>query len=948
METFLAEVAQKLRANHPNDLDQVTVVFNNRRSGLFLRRQFAAIADKPFFLPNIMGIDELIAQLGGLRIVPNEFLLFELFHIHCAIGGENRKFPTFEEFISFGDMMLADFSEIDLYCVDAEQLFSNLHELKSIGEWDVETGELTEFQKRYLEFYKSLYKYYDTLRQRLFSQGKAFGGMAYRYVAENIESLATQGPKNKIYFVGFNALSASESLIIRHYVRMGMGELITDGDAYYFNNKDQEAGHFLRKHKEEGFPTNYEYTDHFANSQKQVTIVSCPENVLQCKYAGQLLADQVRNNPDNPIEQTAIVLADESLLMPTLNALPPEIKTANITMGYPFQSTAVNSLIDKLFSLHQRRKQELFYHQDILDILSDHGIANILGISNIHARLTSQLSQQHIIYASADEIGSLCQKMGGDASSIAYVFSTAAPTPDEFLAIVSQLVKQLYAAKVYDHDPKEREALACLWEIVQHFQELQSEYHFVDNLNVLNKIYTRLAKRRSVAFYGEPLKGLQILGVLETRNLDFKRVILVSANEGTIPSGRTNNTLIPYNLKVAFGIPTFHDKDAVYAYNFYRLLQRADQIHLLYSTDSESMGKGSPSRFILQVRRELAMAYPNNIILHEQVLSAPNNAYDVSTIISHPKTEPIIHRISEISSKGFSPSALNKYRNCPLRYYYENVLGVKESDAVSEDLERNELGSYIHAVLERIYTQGKGTPLSADTIQQSLDHIDELLNQVLEQQFHHGRSHLGRNHYLESVAKVQITKFLKTELEQLKHGIPITILGLEEELSHQITLTINGHPYRATIAGIADRIDRWKEIIRIIDYKSGHVEKKDLDVKSAEPEWDKVPDKWFQVMLYTWLYQADHHTDTPHLAGIYPLGHLGAEFMPAFWEKEQFLTPQHLDTFEQMLFQLVSDILNPEIPFVASYNPKKLNCKYCPFLETCQSQTSAGSPAPDC
>lgn len=943
METFLAEVAQTLRANHPNDLDQVTVVFNNRRSGLFLRRQFASMEGKPFFLPRIIGIDELISELSNLEIVPNEFLLFELFHIHCAIGGENRKFATFEEFISFGDMMLADFSEIDLYCVDARSLFSNLHELKAIGEWDVESGQLTEFQKRYLEFYHSLYHYYDMLHQRLLTKGKAFSGMAYRYVAENIQALSPKGPNHKVYFVGFNALSTSENIIIRHYIQAGIGQLITDGDTYYFNDQNQEAGHFLRKHQSEGFPALFEYQDHFANSHKQVTIVSCPENVLQCKYAGKLLAEQVRNNPDNPIEKTAIVLADESLLMPTLNALPPEIKTANITMGYPFRSTTVNSLVVKLFSLHQRRRKELFYHQDIIDILTDNGICKTLGITNIHSKLMRQMAQSHIIYASADEIAEICQQIGCNLNKIKFLFSDNEPTPDEFLCMMEQLVKLFYADKVYANDKKEQEALACLWEIVRHFQDLQDEYHFVENLNVLSKIYTRLAQRRSVAFYGEPLKGLQILGVLETRNLDFKRIILVSANEGTIPSGRTNNTLIPYNLKVAFGIPTFHDKDAVYAYNFYRLLQRADDIHILYSTESDSMGKGSPSRFVLQVRRELALRYPNNISLQEQVLSATNNPSVVATTLERRKDESIIHKISEISSKGFSPSALNKYRNCPLKYYYENVLGIQESDAVSEDLERNELGSYIHAVLENIYSQDKGKPVSAEMLQQSLDNIETLLGQVLEQQFNHGRSHIGCNHYLESVAKMQITKFLKTEIEQLKQGIPITIIGLEEKLAHQLNIEIDGQPYRATIAGIADRIDKWKETIRIIDYKSGKVNSRDLMVKDAEPDWAKVPDKWFQVMLYTWLFQHTHHTDTPHLAGIYPLGHLGAEFMPAQWEKDTFLTAEHLSSFEKMLQHLVGEILNPKISFYPNFNPKNSTCQYCTFLETCQSQTNTSA-----
>lgn len=940
METFLAEVARTLREKHPNDLDKVTVVFNNRRSGLFLRRQFAAMDGGPFFLPNIIGIDELVSDLGNLEIVPNEFLLFELYNIHCLIGGENRKFQTFEEFLSFGDMMLVDFSEIDLYCVDAQQLFSNLHDIKAIGEWDITTGELTEFQKRYLEFYQSLYQYYKLIHERLLSQGKAFSGMAYRHVAENIESLYENKPVHKIYFVGFNALSSSEKTIIQHYEKLGIGQLITDGDAYYYNDADQEAGHFLRIHAATQSTEDKVYTDHFALGRKDITIVSCPENVLQCKYAGELLAQQVQHTPENPIEQTAIVLADESLLMPTLNALPPEIKTANITMGYPFRSTAVHSLMIKLFSLQQRRRHNLFYHQDITDILTDLGICKILGINNIHYKLTHILTKEHFIYASKDEIDSFCKKMGCESTQLDFIFSEAEPTPDEFLKMAEQLTQILYTSKVYASDLKEKEALACLLEIIHHFQNLQNEYHFVENLNVLLKIYTRMAQRRSVSFYGEPLQGLQILGVLETRNLDFKRVILISANEGTIPSGKTNNTLIPYNLKVAFGIPTFHDKDAVYAYNFYRLLQRADNIHLLYSTESDGMGKGSPSRFILQVRRELAERYPDNITIHEKVLSAPNFSTPKSDIDQFGKDPLSIHRIKEIAEKGFSPSALNKYRSCPLKFYYENILGIQENDAVSEDMERNELGSYIHAVLENTYGQCKDGYVTVEILQNALDNIDNLLSEVLSQQFNHGRSHIGRNHYLESVAKIQISKFLAKEIAQIKKGAQIRILGLEERLSHTITINIEGNDYPVTIAGFADRIDQFNEFTRIIDYKSGKVEDKDLVVNDEQPDWSQVPDKWFQVMLYTWLYKHTHDTSSPHLAGIYPLGHTNSEFKHATWGSDEFMTPQHLAEFEQMLKEILSAIINPKIPFLPNQDSKNKLCQYCSFCETCYRATN--------
>ena len=930
METFLAEIAQRLRNEHPEDLDRVTVIFNNRRSGLFLRRQFASMEDQPFFLPRIIGIDELITELGGLNIVPNEYLLFELFDIHRHLDGGNDKYTNFEDFISFGEMMLADFSEIDLYCVDAQRLFNNLHDIKAIEKWNVETGAPTPFQEKYLTFYQSLYQYYEQLHQRLLNRRQAYGGMAYRYVAENINNLAPSHDDRFYYFIGFNAVSACEERIIRHYLLQGNGSFITDGDAYYYNDSVQEAGHFLRNNP---FHTG-EYPEHFSMGHRDITIVSCPENVLQCKYAGQLLAQQIKAHTDNPIEQTAVVLADETLLLPMLNALPPEVKTANVTMGYPFSNTSINALMLKLFSLQQRRREAFYYHADILDILSDNCIETILGISNIHSKLTQLSNNSHIIYATTDEIADLCHQMDCDPSPILFLFPKMPPAPDDFLIMARLLIHTLYDTHALDKDRKEKEALACLLRIVDYFQELQKQYHFVDNLNTLLKIYTRIAQRNSVPFYGEPLQGLQILGVLETRNLDFKRVILLSANEGSLPSGKTNNTLIPYDLKVTFGIPTHIEKEAVYAYNFYRLLQRATDIHIIYHTEAEGMGKGEPSRFVLQVRRELAHHYPNTISLHEEILFADSHTIPAPNTPTYPKTELVLQQLEQIAKRGFSPSALNKYRSCPVRFYNENILNIKEQDPVNDDLEQNELGSCIHAVLEKIYSPTIGKTLNSEVLEQALEQVDDLLAEVLDQQFHHGRSHAGRNHFLESVAKMQITNFLKTELKGLEKGDKIQIAALEKELSHTLQITLNDSVQQVVVAGTADRIDTWNGHTRIIDYKTGKVDPKDLIVNVAEPDWGKVSDKWFQVMLYTWLWHQNEQAGKPHLSGIYPLGNFKSDLLIAQWNGATVLSTNHLSSFEKILQELISDILNPEIPFIANTDSK--SCAYCPFAETCK------------
>ena len=933
MESFLSEIAHILQKEYPDSLDQVTVVFNNRRSGLFLRQQFLKQAEKPLFLPRTIGMDTLVSELSDMEIIPNELLLFELFDIHRNLLGENRRYDTFEEFISFGDMMLADFSEVDLYCIDAKQLFANLHDIKSIGEWDIESGHLTSFQERYLVFYRTLYQYYNLLHQRLQTQHKAYAGMAYRHVAENIESLLSQYKEQQLCFVGFNALSTSEERIIQHCIACGRGSLYTDGDSYYFDNEQQEAGRFLRKNCNR-FPTIGQYSNHFAEGKKNITIVNCPENTLQCKYAGGIIETELQQHPGDNLNQTAIVLSDESLLLPVLNSLPQKVKTANITMGFPFSNTDTYALSLKLFSLQQRRRGNTFYHQDIQSILSDQLFSTFLGTSNIHSKIEKILYAEHIIYAPYDTISSLGQKIGIDLSSIGFIFGETNPTPDDFLQMMHRIIQLLYDSNVLESDNKEREALACFLEIVNHLLQIQQQYHFIENLSVLLKIYTRLAQRRSVAFYGEPLSGLQILGVLETRNLDFKRVILLSANEGVLPSGRSFNSLIPYNLKTAFGLPTFHEKDAVYAYNFYRLLQRAEDIYLLYSTETDMMGKGEPSRFIHQLRRELVPQYPKNITITEKVLVADNASPLGKTQDVGQKNREVLDRINELITRGLSPSGLNKYRACPLKFYYENILHIDEPDRVSEDLEQNELGSCIHSVLETIYSSSKDNIVNPDTLQQALSRIDEIIDDALAEQFQHGRNLYGRNHFLRAVARTQITDFLKSEIKHLQTDGSIEIVGLEKELSHGFDVTVGADTRHVVVKGVADRIDIANGTLRIIDYKSGKVDPRDLKVASADPDWNTVSDKWFQLMTYEWLYSNTQSSSLPHVSGIFPLGHLHSNLLTASWEGKETITRQHLDTFETMLHQIAEEMLNPDIPFAANHNSKM--CLYCPFEEACK------------
>ena len=942
METFLHSVAQRIWDEHRQDIDRIVVVFNNRRAGLFLQNQILTLSDKPFFMPRIIGIDELVSQLGNTKIAPHEFLLFTLYDIHRKIEGEERRYQTFEEFFSFGEMMIGDFSEIDLYRVDAKKLFNNISEYKRLGEWNV-SDSLTPFQQKYINFFSSLYSYYTHLREELSKPENncAYTGMAYRNVADNIDSLIDTLDCSHIYFVGFNALSSCEKAIIECCVERGIGSLICDGDNYYFADSQQEAGDFLRKNAL-SFKGIGDFQNHFAQAEKTIHIINSPENILQAKAAGQILKGIL--NSEEKVKETAIVLADEGLLLPVLNSLPEQVISTNVTMGYPFTLSSVNNLAIRLLALHCNAKKEHFYHIDVINVLSDELIVKYLGTKDLHNKIAEHINQNKLIYASKEDIQLMLSGIEKN-DDILFFFEKTGLSPEEMLSLLRRASELIATSDVLENNTKEKEATTCFLQTLNYLDDLQSKYHFITKLNTLQRIYQRLAQRRSVAFYGEPLQGLQLLGMLETRSLDFQNIILLSVNEGTLPAGRSSNSLIPYALKKAFGIPTFEEKDAVYAYNFYRLLQRSNEVWLLYSSDAEGMGKGEPSRFILQIKNELAVRHPN-IIVKEEVISAPARALSA-------KTEPGVHKDDETmkrlkamaigdrdKNRFLSPTAINRYRNCPLQFFYNDVLGIHEQQEISEDLEVNELGSLIHEILKDIYE--KETIVKKETLDEARKNIDHILDTMLHDKFLKGREDEGKNRLYKEVAKTQITRFLQKESALLSPQEPntpghtIEIKLVEEAIGFDLNMSDHGITFPVHIEGIADRIDLFDGVLRIADYKSGGVAVEDLVVKDSNPDPYTVSDKWFQVMTYAWLFCRKHNFKTEFQSGIFPLRDLSSGFIAAKWEGSNMLTNNNIDRFEQMLKTLLADILNPDLDFVAT--PNKNTCKYCPVRRICKSK----------
>ena len=929
MESFLKQTARRILTEHPQDTDRVLVVFNNHRSELFMRRAFESLSAEeghPFFMPQMTVIDDLVADLGGMKIVDNEFLLFELYMVHVEIGGPERKYQTFEEFIAFGDMMLSDFSEIDRYCVDAKDLFVNLHDLKAIGEWNISDPNLSPFQRNYLEFYHSLYRYYTALRERLEKKGRAYSGMAYRHVAENIPLLADNCPYVRIYFVGFNALTECETRIIREYSNRGIGTLVTDGDSYYYDNPMQEAGYFLRKHSKIFAELGHYGSSLYGQQPKKITIVQCPEAVLQCKFAGQVLSQ----HPDwlKDSESTAVVLADESLLIPTLNALPEtdENYKVNVSMGFSYADSGVNLMVLRLLSLYRRADARGYYHADVLEVLADYQIGRLLGKGGLRQMVAEKLVSDSRIRCHAADIAAI---LGTDRLS--FLFPDEVPTPAEAVALLKRLAALFVEAKTLENNKKEKQSLGGLVEILNHFEELLADYaQHITSLSALERIYTRLAQRRNIAFLGKPLSGLQVLGMLETRNLDFRRVILLSANEGVLPSGRSQNTLIPYELQRAFGLPTYQEKDSVYAYNFYRLLQRAEVVYLVCSSATDAMSNGEESRFLKQVRQELVPRFEGVIDLDEFVAGTDTALHHSDFVPKGTKSDAVMRCIAERAVKGFAPTSLETFVDCPLRYYYETILGVRKLDELNDDLDGSQFGRAIHAVMQHIYEPYLGREVEAAGLKASLDRLPLMIQEAFEEENKHGRSTEGRNHFLLSVGESQVRRAIEREIAEIEQGNTIEIVALEQKVTVPLSDKVN-------IKGTVDRIDRYNGMLRVVDYKTGHVEDKELAANRAELDvGSPMPGKWLQLMFYAMLYRYEHPGDEPLRLGIVALRYFGCGIRMATIDGSDVITPGDLDDFRGRLEELLSDLMNPEIPFVAPDKPEE--CTYCPVASFCPSK----------
>jgi ATP-dependent helicase/nuclease subunit B len=940
MKPFLQHIAEEITKNHKDKIDQLCIVLPNRRGGLFLKKYLAKSINKTFWAPEILSIEDFILKYSGLYLAEPVTLLSELFEVYKKETGDTAQ--PFEQFIYWGQSILEDFNEIDLYNQDAKHVFSYLDEAKVLENWNLNRRPLTDLQKNYLLFYKSLYQLYIGLNNRLKSQKLAYQGMAYKTVVKNIDEIIKNIEYHKIIFAGFNALTSTEEIIIKQFINEGKATIYWDADDYYTNDKKQEAGNFLRKYKkDEVLGRNFSFSEHF-KEKKKINITGVTGNIAQAKYSGEILNAVIDDKTEK--EKIAVVLGDENLLIPVLHSLPEKIDPFNVTMGLPLKSTPLFDLFKSLIDMHinatrlketRHNKYNLFYHKDVIKLLRHPYISGFFE-EKVLRSINNNLVRKNRVLLQLDDIRQIFAETSLFMPEICeLVFAEWKDTKVslENLYSVTELLKEHFIEQ--NKNPKdeyfELEYLFAFSKVFNKVSDLHSEYHNINSLKTLQTLINQLARTIKLPFYGEPLLGVQIMGMLETRTLDFETIILLSANEGIIPSGKNMNSFIPFDIKYNFGLPTYREKDAIFAYHFYRLVQRAKNIHILYNTNSNSLGGGDKSRFITQILHEIHQYNPE-IVMKESILHIPMEKQPGDIEIEIKKDEKTIQKLNKIAERGFSPSALNSFISCSLQYYFRYIAGIDETEEVEETIDAATMGTVIHDVLNDLFSEYTNQYLQPAFYDEMQKKVDAKTTEKFNEVYTSGNTDFGKNLLIKEVSKKFIQKYLRKEKEEVKNNPnqKRRIIQLEENLKTNLEITGIGS---VNFKGKADRIDEINGETVVIDYKSGSVTQTELNTKALDDILESKKSKAFQLIMYAWLYSKSVQNHKDISAGIISMRKLNQGLIRFNINNEPSIDQSKLNKFESILIDLINKLFDINLPFKQTEEIK--DCEYCPFKLIC-------------
>ncbi|MCQ2346812.1 MAG: PD-(D/E)XK nuclease family protein [Paludibacteraceae bacterium] len=904
MSGYLHHIASMFAHEVGSTISNYTFVFPNRRAGLFFRKALGQQLEKSIFAPRILTINECFYQLSDLMVDDELDLILRVFDIYNNLLKQqhpNREPKDLANFLFWGKMMVGDFSEIDNHLTpNVKELFTTIYDLKQI---DLDFSYLTDNQRSAIhefweDFYKGekqngeinsnytyvwslLYPVYSELRTSLLREGLAYDGLIHREVIEHWDDIPAEKFHKRYIFIGFNALTASEEQLMLNLQKKGIADFYFDYTLPKLCDSDNRASLFA-KHNQTVFQSRYNLPLPAAE-EPEITWITTPSTIGQAHKVYTLLQDLAQHNPDMDLTRTAVVLPDERLLLSLLNSIPEEIKKVNVTMGYPLAATPTYALLDILCTLTTRIKNGQFYHKDVEAVLAHRYVHQ--SAANTCDEIVAQMVKMQTIYVPQT-------MLMGKSELIDAIFSITDILP--YLQRVMRLMP----------NPESEEVNSVIMAL-NRIEQILHQHHITGDANTVFRLVKMMIGNCTIAYSGEPLEGLQIMGVLETRALDFDNVIITGFNDEIYPGNSRGNSFIPYILRKGFGLPTPERQDAIFAYNFYRMIGHARHVWLLTDSTADQLHTGEPSRYLHQLQYQ----YHANIRKESSVYPLSSSQHAERKI---EKTPVVMQQIEDYAHRrGFSPTAINHYLKCPFLFYWRDIMHVEESQQIEDEMQENDFGTMIHSVLEQFYK-----PYLHQTLNQMPDKAPAyaMLDNMLKDD-------------ASAVIRDVAYAYLDILFQMEEYALPFEVQAVEEKYIQSFRLQ-DGSQVR--LQGKIDRIDICNQHTRLIDYKTGDAKTEYTDIASLFNPDDAQRNQYaLQTILYCLLYNKDN--SAPHIYAV-RRGAL-ADTMIHKKGEESFDFSAIKEEFVMHLQLLLGEIMNPEKAFERRWDDQK--CKNCAFSKLC-------------
>ncbi len=914
------------------DLRNLVIILPSERASKYLVKSLVSVYKKPIFSPEITTIDRWVKRYS-LPIIDKTRLLLYLFEIYQKTP--EGKEATFEDFLTWGTMLLSDFEDIDRYMLDHAQVFKNLKAIKELESWNIDDDKLSVSQQKFMEFWDRIPVYYEGLHLKVRANDYITSALAYRKIAEDIDLIKDREGKHFI-FAGFNALSTSELTIIKKLKNLKQADYIVDVDDFYFKNQAHEAGTFIRKNLqtlEIQKPTFVQ--NELLEKELAIDIVECAQHTGQVKVAATELAKLSQEE----INKTLILLADESLISSMVKNIPANVGKANITLGLPLNQTPVKTWVELLFEIQENKsrfKTQAIYHKDLQRIINHVFTISAFGLKEKQALINVEQETirknkifQNVANLPLDaKVMELLELMNTDWKND---WQLAMDCVRKINALLLNLMPSTAAF--------ERNILAIFDEALVGFQQILSENIPYFNLRSFKLLFFQHWNKKSIAYHGNPINGLQIMGLLETRLLDFENIMVLGLNEGKLPSTNPIKTIIPMDLRYGLELPSTRDKQGIYAHHFYRLLNQCKKLTLTYTTAIEQIGSNEASRYITQLELELTRSNPK-IHINRHFYNVPFPQEKMQALNEIQKTPEIITRLDAFFERSLSASAMNKYLACPLDFYYRYLADLGEDQDVEEELEANTFGTFIHDTLEELYTPyahytSDGTkktptppPLSVSGIDTMISQYKQILHKQFMKHFNGDESlFLKGKNLLSYEMAMAITRNLLLEEREFvnKSSEPIDIIMLEMKLTKSIEIEVNGTKKLIHFSGLVDRIDKVGNNYRVIDYKSGKVTEKDVKFKQLDTPILSFKNCKHAVQLALYcLFFKERFNHFPAEAKIISLVDVKANYNLNI---EDGTTEDVCNSLVDLVTDIITELYETEE--VISHNPDSKYCSYC-------------------